>query len=129
MTIPSTGRRRPEERFLAAGAVLVAIGLTLFAMLRPAPPLQFPPMPAGAVLTQPATTTVDTTVAAPPRRAACSGGRRGSSYPHCLSRSEANPQGPRTETSRARRPQSGRAPARAQELLDELRSSGAQPRI
>ena len=62
---PFNRKKATRGKIIAAGAVLVAIGLTLFAMLRPAPPLQFPPMPAGAVLTQPATTTVDTTVAAP----------------------------------------------------------------
>ena len=64
------------------------------------------------------------------RRAACSGGRRGSSYPRSLSHAKAYPQGPRAETSCAPRPQGSRCSGpSAEELLDELRSSGAQSRI
>jgi len=62
---PFNKKKATRGKILAAGAVLVAIGITLFAMLRPAPPVQFPPMPAGAVLTPPTTATVEATVAAP----------------------------------------------------------------
>jgi serine/threonine-protein kinase len=58
-------RTSARAKIYAAAAVLFGVGLTLFAMLRPAPPVKFPPMPAGAALTPAPTATVEAPVAAP----------------------------------------------------------------
>jgi serine/threonine-protein kinase len=53
---PFAQKTSARNKIIAGGAVIVAAGATLFLALRPAPPVQFPPMPVGAALGPPAAT-------------------------------------------------------------------------
>jgi serine/threonine-protein kinase len=47
---PFNAKKSARGKIIAGAAGAVAVGVTLFAMLRPARPVEFPPMPPGAVL-------------------------------------------------------------------------------
>jgi serine/threonine-protein kinase len=63
---PFNLKKSGRSKIIAGAAVALAIGLTLYAMLKPARPVEFPPMPPGAALTPTAATTTETPYAPVP---------------------------------------------------------------
>jgi serine/threonine-protein kinase len=91
---PFNVKKSARGKIIAGAAVLLAVGLTLFAMLRPARPVEFPPMPPGAVLT-PAATAPETPYAPVPA---------GMPIPEATATAEPPPPTPSASTSAAQKP-------------------------